>query len=232
VTTQIKSRSEGAKRPQARTRLARRAIVEAARALFLERGYPATTIEAISDRSDVPPATIYRLLSSKIGILKALVDVSIVGDDEELPLQDRSHARALFAETDPTRQLAGFARVCREINARTAPFHRILASAADADPEAASLLTDYVRQRQEGQALIARSLARAGALRPKMRERDAADIIHVLMSPEVYRLLVADRAWPPERYEQWLSGILVDQLLSGARTPRRVGQKHGSGGQP
>ena len=46
----------------------------------------------------------------------------------------------------------------------------------------------------------------AGALRPKLRERDAADIIHALMSPEVYRLLVGDRGWPPERYEQWLRG--------------------------
>ena len=62
---------------QARTRLARRAVVGAARALFLERGYPATTIEAISDRSDVPSATVYRLFSSKLGILKAMLDTSI-----------------------------------------------------------------------------------------------------------------------------------------------------------
>ena len=33
------------------------------------------------------------------------------------------------------------------------------------------------------------------------------------MSPEVYRLLVGDRGWPPERYEQWLKEILIDQLL-------------------
>jgi hypothetical protein len=33
------------------------------------------------------------------------------------------------------------------------------------------------------------------------------------MSPEVYRLLVSDRGWRPERYEQWLKGILIDQLL-------------------
>ncbi len=48
-------------RGQARTRLARRAVVDAARTLFLERGYAATTVEAISERSDVPAATVYRL---------------------------------------------------------------------------------------------------------------------------------------------------------------------------
>ena len=61
------------KRGQARTRLARAAVVDAARTLFLERGYGATTIDAISALSDVPPATVYRLFSSKRGILKALL---------------------------------------------------------------------------------------------------------------------------------------------------------------
>jgi hypothetical protein len=50
-------------------------------------------------------------------------------------------------------------------------------------------------------------------LRPELRERDAADIIHALMSPEMYRLVVIDRGWKVERYEQWLTTMLVDQLL-------------------
>ena len=79
------------KRGQARTRLARAAVVDAARTLFLERGYGATTIEAISALSDVPPATVYRLFSSKRGILKALLDVSIVGDDEAVARWQIAH---------------------------------------------------------------------------------------------------------------------------------------------
>ena len=71
---------QGAAR-QARTRRTRAAVVEAARSLFVERGYAATTIEAISDRSDTPQATVYRLFSSKLGILKAVLDVSVGGDD-------------------------------------------------------------------------------------------------------------------------------------------------------
>jgi len=47
-----------------------------------------------------------------------------------------------------------------------------------------------------------------------LRERDAADIIHALMSPEVYVLLVSDRAWSPERYQRWLGDTLVEQLLA------------------
>ena len=65
--------------------------------------------------------------------------------------------------------------------------------------------------------MIARSLARAGTLRPELRESDAADVIHALMSPELYRLLVIDRGWKTQRYERWVAAVLVDQLLPPAR---------------
>jgi AcrR family transcriptional regulator len=201
---------------QARTRLARAAVVEAATTLFLERGYGATTIEAISDLADVPAATVYRLFSSKRGILKALLDVSVVGDDEAVPFADRPPVRTLLAASDPRAQLAGFVAITVQVNSRVAPLYRILSSAAGSDPDAAALLDELTRQRQEGQRLIARSLARAGALRPELRERDAADVIHALLSPEVYRLLVLDRSWKPERYARWLTAVLTDQLLPGS----------------
>ena len=225
MTTGTRRRgSSGGTDGQARTRLARAAVARAALTLFLERGYAGTTIEAISDLSDVPPATVYRLFSSKLGILKALVDVSIAGDDEAVALPDRPQVRALLADPDPRQQLAGFAGITCGIMSRTEPLYRIIVSAAGSDPGAAALLAEQTRHRQQGQAQIARSLARTGALRPKLRERDASDIIHALMSPEVYRLLVGDRGWPPARYERWLTQTLIDQLLPppvpGNRHPR------------
>ena len=77
----------------------------------------------------------------------------------------------------------------------------------------AQLLGSIQQQRDEGQRRIARTLARRGALRDGIRERDAADLIHALMAPDVYRLLVVDRGWKPERYREWLAETLVQQLL-------------------
>jgi AcrR family transcriptional regulator len=199
---------------QARTRLARRAVIDAARNLFLKRGYGATTIDAISAGSDVPPATVYRLFSSKRGILKALLDVSIVGDDDQVPMAERPHVQSLLAEPDPKNTVANFVNVTAEVNVRTAAIYRILTSAAASDGDAATLLDELTRQRQQGQGWVARSLARRRALRPALGERDAGDIIHALVSPEVYRLLVVDRGWPPERYKAWLTETLVSQLLA------------------
>src|SRR5580704_10539929 len=117
---------QGSQGGQARTRLARAAVIEAARTLFPDRGYATTTIEALSDLADVPPATVYRLFSSKLGILRALLDVSIAGDDEAVPLRDRANAPALFADPDPRNQLSGFAGITRGIMSRAEPVHRIL----------------------------------------------------------------------------------------------------------
>src|SRR5215467_10359359 len=104
--------------PQARTRRTRAAVVEAARTLFLERGYAATTIEAISDHSDTPQATVYRLFASKLGILKAVLDVSVVGDDQSVAMVDRPQVRALLSDRDPKKQLEGFAALLHEVMTR------------------------------------------------------------------------------------------------------------------
>jgi AcrR family transcriptional regulator len=191
-------------------------VVDTARTLFLERGYAATTIEAISEHSDVPPATVYRLFSSKLGILKALLDTSIAGDDQPLAVQERPDIASLFAEPDPRNLLAGFAAVTTAINQRTNDVYRVLVSAAGSDPAAAELLSQIQQQRDRGQGQIARSLARTRALKPGLREREAADLIHALMSPEVYRLLVGDRGWTAERYQHWLTTTVTQQLTSTA----------------
>jgi AcrR family transcriptional regulator len=204
---------------QARTRLARRAVSDAARSLFVERGYQATTIDAISDRSDVPVATVYRLFSSKLGILKALLDVSIAGDDRATSMPERPDVAALLAEHDPLALLTALVHLVVAINVRTNDVYRVLSSAAGSDPAAAVLFANYQHQRAAGQRQIARRLARIDGLRRGLGERDAADLIHALMSPELYRLLVGDRGWTPTRYERWLTQTLVDQLTP---PPRRA----------
>jgi len=199
-------------RGQARTRLARTAVLDAARELFLARGYAATTMDAVCELSAVPAATVYRLFSSKLGLLKALLDRALFGDGD--PAQMASlHVPALLADPDPRRQLAAFSGIARTMITQATSIYQILAGAATSDPQAAGLLADYTQTRDQGQGRLAQALAARGALRPGLRERDAADIIHALASPEVYHLLVTVRGWSPDRYERWLAETLISQLL-------------------
>jgi len=199
-------------RTQARTRLARRAVIEAARSLFIEGGYAMTTVAAISRRADVPEPTVYRLFSSKVGILKVLLDVSIAGDDEPVAVPNRPAVASALGEPDPHQVLAGFAAITTEINRRTNDLYTVLARAADSDAEAAALLDGVGRQRDRGQAQLVNALHRRRTLRAGLTARTAADIVHALMSPEVYRLLVVDRGWEPERYQRWATDLLIHQL--------------------
>jgi len=199
-------------REQARTRLARRAVVDAARRLFLDGGYSATTIAAISAASGVPEPTVYRLFASKIGILKTLLDVSIAGDDEPVAVPERPGVASLLDEPDPHQVLAGFSAVTTQINRRTSDVYHVLGRAADSDAEAGELFRTLRDQRDHGQGRIVRALHDRRQLRPGLAVDRAADIVHAVMAPEVYRLLVADRGWTPDQYQRWATDTLIQQL--------------------
>lgn len=213
MSEDVKRRRYDNSRRQALTRATRAGVISAARQLFVERGYPTTTIDAIADASGTPPATVYRLFGSKRGILSAVLDVAFGGDDEPVAFQDRPAVQAALTERDPGAQLDGFAHICRELLDRSAPIQHVLASAATVDAEAADLLEITRRQRHAGQSRIVRALANHDALAGGLAEPEAADIVYTLMSPEVHRILTSERGWSPDRYEKWVATALRALLL-------------------
>lgn len=212
----VKSRSYDRSRRQERTRATRVRVVEAARLLFLERGYPATSMEAISVAADVPQATLYRLFPSKGAVLKDVVDVSAVGDDEPVPLHERPDVLALREEPDPARYLAGFAHVASVVLERFEPVRKMLVGAAFVEPDAAAMIAVIQQQRYAGQGVVARGLVDRAALRDGLTEDKAHDIIYTLMSPELRNVLLDERSWSVDTYEAWLACTLCDTLLKPA----------------
>lgn len=209
----VKRRRYDNSRRQAQVRATKMEVITTARRLFVERGYPATTIDAIADDSGTPVATVYRLFGSKRGILSAVLDVSFGGDDEPVAFNERPAIQAALGESDPGRLLDAFARICRELLDRSARIQYALASAAMVDAEAAELLEITRKQRLVGQSRIARVLADREALAPGHTEAEAADIIYTLMSPETHRMLTVERGWNADSYQQWLASALRALLL-------------------
>lgn len=208
-------------RRQAQTRATKAEVVDAARRLFIEGGYPATTIETISEQADVPVATVYRLFGSKRGILSAVLDVSFGGDDQPVAFSDRPDVQGALAEPHPGRLLEAFAGIARQLLDRSATVQHVLATAANVDLEAAELLTEIRRQRLSGQSRIVEALQQRSALANGLDPADAADTVYTLMSPEVYRILTVERRWPADRYQNWLAGALKALLLPRpSRTPK------------
>jgi AcrR family transcriptional regulator len=213
MTEPVKTRRYDNSRRQAQVQATRAEVVAAARRLFVERGYPATTIEAVADAAATPIATVYRLFGSKRGILSAVLDVSYAGDDAPVAVGDRQVVADAMRAPDPAALLAAFAHLRSEILARAAPVEQVLSGAAEVDREAGELLARANRQRLAGQSRIARELARRGALADGVDENEAVDVIYALMSRELYRILTVEREWSAERYERWLAKALAALLL-------------------
>lgn len=191
----------------------RRAVLDAARALFEERGYVATTIEAIAARAAVSPETVYATFRNKRSLLATLVDVSIAGDDDPAPVLQRDWVRQMLDEPTRRRRLELLARHGRAILERRASVDEVVRGAAAADPEIASLLDQGRAERLAGQRELLRILAGPDALRPGLTLEAAADILFAVGSPEVYRLLVAGRGWTPQRFESWYADTIERLLL-------------------
>lgn len=200
-------------RRQAQARQTRLQIAEAARGLFLERGYAGTSIEAIAEQANVAPETIYATFKNKRNVLSFLFDISIGGDDEDVRLLDRPDPQAVLNETDQHRQLTLFARDITKILHRAAPIFEILRIAAKTEPEIAELVQRLLRERMANMNMVVKKVAANGPLREGLNRTGATELMWAMTSPELYLLLSRDRGWSDEEYTRWLTDTLIRLVL-------------------
>jgi len=190
----------------------RQAILEAAERLFVDRGYVGTSVAAIAEEARVALKTVYAVFGTKAEVLRGLWNLRMRGDQEPVPMAERSWFREIISEPDPQRRLALVARNSRLVKERTAELTEIVRQAAPADPQIGALWERFQRELYEiGMRGIAKTLERDGALAVDLTT--ATDILWTLNHPDVYQLLVRQRRWSPERYERWLAAALRGQLL-------------------
>lgn len=175
----------------------RRAILDAARALFTERGYAATTVDAIAARAAVSPKTVYAVFGTKRAVLSGVLDSAIAGDDRAVPIIERDWVRSMRDAPDPRERLAILAREGAAILGRRSEMDDIIGRAAAADPELSDFAAGSRAQRRDGQAALLRI-----ALGDDVDEA-AIDTLFAVGSPEVYRLLVTARGWSHDRFVAW-----------------------------
>ena len=200
-------------RRQSQARETRRKITEAARKLFTERGYTGATIEAVAQEAGVAPETIYAVFGNKRAILAHLIDISVGGDDEPIPLLQRPGPQAVFQERDPRKQLHLFAQDISVILERVAPIFETMRLAAKTEPDIADLLQNILRERLRNMEILVQHLSEHSSLREGVTDVQAAETVWTLTSPEVFRLLTVDCAWSREQYIQWLTDALIRLLL-------------------
>ncbi|MBB3606282.1 AcrR family transcriptional regulator [Mycolicibacterium sp. BK556] len=196
---------------QARTTC--RLIVEAAERLFAQRGYGATTIEAVATEAGVSRKTVFTAIGGKAEILKLAIDWAIAGDDEPIALQERPEVDRLLRADDPDALLNGWATVLVEIDTRVAALWQALDIAAGVDPQARELHQQLADQRLTSARTVVDRLAELGALRKDLSHAEARDIAWLASDPVLFDRLVRQRRWAAIRFERWLASHLVSELL-------------------
>ena len=190
----------------------RRRIIEAARDLFIERGYGATPLQDVADRAGVAVQTIYFVFGNKRTLLKELVDVTIAGDDEPIATMDRPWFRQVVAAGTADDQLRAHVRGTRAVLERVAPLVRMVDTAAATDADVAALWPEGERPRYEVHEAAAKALVTKPGIVPGLTVQRAADILFALLSTEVFLLLVHERGWSPEDWQRWTYATLHAQL--------------------
>lgn len=213
VNSPVKPPTARRSRRAERAEQTRQRIVDAATALFDSRGYAATTMEGIAERADVAVETVYSRFRSKTNLLDAILEPAIVGLADGRDLFDRPEIAEIRQCTDQRTQVQMLARFSRGILERTAVAHRILRSAAAVDPKAAELQQRDAKRRGDGQRVYIDMLLANGPLRDGLDAEDAAATYSALSNPTTYTLLVRDRSWSADKFEQWLASSLTLLLL-------------------
>lgn len=205
-------------RRERKAQATRRAILDAARRLFVGRGYGATTIQAIADEADVAVQTVYAVFGNKRTILSQVLDASITGDDAPIAVNSRDWMAPVWEAPTAAERLRAYAGAVRRIMEGAADVFTAVAAAATIDADVVEVAETTEQRRRTGATTVIDSVRKAGPLRAGLTRERAIDILWLLNSPAVYNHLVRDAGWSGGDYQTWLADTMTSQLL-GAETP-------------
>jgi AcrR family transcriptional regulator len=204
-------------RDQARLETRRR-MRAAAHDLFLRHGYVPTTLAQVADAAGVSTRYVQMAFGSKAGLLSEVIEVAVVGDDEQRPLAHRNDwVQMLGAGGGDT--VRAFAEIVAAVYERSAELLAVAASGAEADTMLAELRERSHHRRLRDCTAAAERLQADGWLEPPTTAVGAADTIYVLSSPETYLVFRSQRGLPHPRYADWLTDTLTGALRRPPRHP-------------
>jgi AcrR family transcriptional regulator len=184
----------------------RRAVLDAARDLFVSKGYLATTIADVARQARVAVDTVYTTVGRKPALLREVVETAISGRDQAVPAEQREYVARVRAATTARDKIEAYVAGLVEIQPRLAPVYLALRDAAATDADSAALWSEISERRAANMRLFAADLRVTGELRADLSDDEIADLVWSMNGPEYWSLLVVDRGWEPKRF----AALLVD----------------------
>ena len=191
-------------------------ILDAAATLFAERGYVATSLAAVAEHAGVNARTVYKVFGTKVRLLSRLVDVAMVGDQDAIPVAERSWAATAFNASTGRQRVRAYAAVIGRVMRSAGSAFRVAAQAAAADADAAELWATGQRLRLEDSTAFVAALHDAQLLRRDRPLHEAVATVWLITSPETFTQLSDGLDWTLDHYERWINQALTDALLEPA----------------
>ena len=187
----------------------RERILDAAKELFTARGVDTVTIGAIASAADVSAPTLYALFQSKTGILKAVVERSFFG------ARYAEIARQAETAKDPEEILRITASISRIILDTERAEIGLMRGVSALSPELKAIETELEAVRFRRQEARARLLVKTAPAARRLGLARVRDILWMYTGRDVYRMLVLERGWSSDEYENWLAETLIKALMRG-----------------
>jgi AcrR family transcriptional regulator len=203
-----KKRSYHSRVRQRQAEETRRRILVAARSLFESHGYALTTMDAIAELAEVSPKTITAVFGSKRALLAEVIN------PEDFSPRARQLIEELRVTEDPLRRLSLVVQITRQAYGPLASSLELLRTAGAVAPELADVTRQIEARRRQNQARLIASLCEQEERRSGLSLEEATDVLWTMTSYDLYRMLVVEQHWEPERYETWLAQLLIEQLLA------------------
>ncbi len=185
----------------------RQDILVAARRLFANQGYVATSMSAIAEEADTAVQTIYDSVGPKRAIILALVDVT----EEEAGVE--SFRQRIGRTRDPDELIALLVGLARQFMERCGDVFVAMMSAAPTEPDVAEAWRAANQHHRGGARHVALLLADLGALKPGVSAERAGDVMGALSWGTTWLQLTQYHGWTFDECERWLNQTLVTLLL-------------------
>jgi len=194
----------------------RRAIVSAARQMFVAAGWRGTTIAGVARAGGVSTETVYAVFGSKKALLLAVVEAAVRRDEPSAPLLQQARTRAVIEASGQHLVIERFSADIADVLAGVAPVMAVVRAAAKSDPEIADLYAGLHAGRRRNLAAVASSLAAKGPLRGGQTAEHATALIWRLASPDLFLLMTEVEGLGTAEFAQWLATTLTALLLNAA----------------
>lgn len=192
---------------QAQAEQTRKRILNTAKTLFQSKGFEGVKIEELAQEAGVSAPTIYATFQSKRGILRILMDEALP------PEQHAGLVEQATLSTSAQERLAITAKISRQLYDAERAQIDIFRGAALLTPELKELEQEREQRRYQRLDEGIKWIAAHNSLAQGLEVSKAHDICWVLTGRDMYRLLVIERGWSSDAYEEWLAEMLMKALM-------------------